>query len=418
MPKFDKLKNKEFEETAKKSSETVLVVMVKKIKNENLFDYKENTEDITDTADLEESIKQLGFIDPIEVTDYGMAEGEFTIISGHRRRAAGVKQGVTVFPCLVRKFNNEAEIKNYVLLANSHRDSSKDPLLIAKRYRENKKYLKEQGQITNIREEVAKRLGLSTKQADRYNKLLDIIPEVWAMIQSGIVGMSSVLKMALYSEAQQQEILDILIDCNNEGVKLSREKCEMLISAYSRGMKSYNEIINSANLIKQETDDEFGDDDDKIVIDEFIDEQQDDAIISSELKSDEENEAGGKDGDINCEQFNETSVNTYLKGEADGADDKKQIPDKKTVISEVEQRKQRGANINKIIKTLKDSFNELYIFDDEKAAAAAVETMQDIMSIMLNELNAICSKYNNRELFDKGIEKFLADLKKYGIKIN
>ena len=399
--KFDKIKMDAFKEAAQKSNETAVVVMVKKIKNENLFDYKYNSEDITDTADLEESIKQLGFTDPIEITDYGMPEGQYTILSGHRRRSAGVKLGIRIFPCLVRNFNSEAEIKNYVLLANSHRDSSKDPLLIAKRYRETKEYLKEQGQTTNFREEIAKRMGLSAKQADRYNRLLDIIPEGWALIQGNIVGMSSILKMSLHSEEEQREILEMLMECNNEGVRLSRDKCENIIEAYKNGIKSYGEFKKQDNVKFNDfsNDETDGDIDD-------VDDQRE--LFKNDAEYDSSDKNGGTDNNIINIEDN-SSLNSAGNGEVKNAENPKD--DIKPAISEIEKRNQRGVNINKIIGALETNFNEFYSFENDETAVLTMKSMQGIINIIIDELENIGAKYNKKEQFINGLTELAEKIK-------
>ena len=65
---------KSFENVAKASAERAQVIVVKMISNDRLLDYPKNHEDVQDTADLENSIKELGFTDPIEVTAFGQAE--------------------------------------------------------------------------------------------------------------------------------------------------------------------------------------------------------------------------------------------------------------------------------------------------------------------------------------------------------
>lgn len=117
---------------AQASNEKANVITVKMVSDENLIDYAKNNEDITDTTDLENSMKELGFTDPIEATDYGMEEGKYTIVSGHRRRMAGRNVGIKTFPVIVKHFKSDEEVRNYVLLANSQRDSAKDPLLFAR----------------------------------------------------------------------------------------------------------------------------------------------------------------------------------------------------------------------------------------------------------------------------------------------
>ena len=175
----------------------------------------------------------VGFIDPIEVTSFGMPDGEYKIVSGHRRRAAGQNCGMEIFPCLIRSFNNEHEMQNYVLLANSHRDSSKDPLLFCTRYRLHEEYLTDIDYKGNIRDEVAKRLGLSVQQADRYaqfNKI--VIKEIWDYVREEKIGMSSVLGMAVHTPDEQQEIFLKINSLLEEGVKLNRVRCESLIQLY------------------------------------------------------------------------------------------------------------------------------------------------------------------------------------------
>ena len=74
---FGKLNNKTFSNVSKMSEEKSQVITVKMIPNDKLNDYPNNREDVADTLDLENSIKQLGFTDPIEVTAFGQPDGEY-----------------------------------------------------------------------------------------------------------------------------------------------------------------------------------------------------------------------------------------------------------------------------------------------------------------------------------------------------
>jgi len=233
------------------SSSFADVIQFKMIKNENLFDSQYNNEDIEDTLDLENSINELGFTDPLEVTDfYDIGEGNYTIVSGHRRRSAGVKQNISKFPCIIRSFKNEEELKNYILLSNSHRDSSKDPLLFCKRYRVHEAYLEESNFKGSKREEIAKRFGISAKQVDRYNQFNHVISPVWDMVRDGTVGMSSVVGMAAFGKIEQNAILNILLDCIKHGDKLTRENCEKIIKGYKSGKKTYEDILKMDEIMK------------------------------------------------------------------------------------------------------------------------------------------------------------------------
>ena len=246
---------KKIKEVEKLSAEKAQVITLQMINTKKLIDYPRNGEDIEDTLDIENSIKEIGFTDPIEVTGFGMDEGKFMIVSGHRRRAAGVKTGMEIFPCIVRNFSNDEEVRNYVLLSNSQRDSAKDPLLFVKRYKMHEEYLKESGFSGSIREEVAKRLGISVQQADRYKQFNKIILPVWDLVRNEEVGMSSVLPMSSHAPEEQAEIYNIIVECMSsmgEDEKPNRKTVKMIIDKYREGARSWNEIVE---MTSQRVDD-------------------------------------------------------------------------------------------------------------------------------------------------------------------
>lgn len=236
--------SKSFAEVAQKSEEKASVVVLQNINTNDLLDNPKNGEDISYTADLEDSMREMGFTDPIEVTDYGVPEGKYMILSGHRRRAAGVKVGMSVFPCLVRHFESEAEVQNYTLLSNNQRDSAKDPLLFCKRYKMHEQYLKDIGFTGNFREEIAKRLGISVQHADRYNAMNRVILTVWDMVRAEQVGMSAVIPLASHSENEQKEIVSIMQEAQGQGVNLTRDTVKKIVDGYRSGKKTWAEIAN------------------------------------------------------------------------------------------------------------------------------------------------------------------------------
>lgn len=198
----------------------------------DLTDYPRDLEDITDTAELEDSMKQIKFCDPLDVTDFEMPEGKYMIISGRRRRAAAKKVGIFKFPVIVRHFESAQDIYNYVLLMNYYRDSMKDTLLYARRYRMHEEYLKESGFEGSIREEVAKRLGLSVQQADRYRQFNKVIQPVWEMVARKEVAVSSVVPMAPLSPEDQSCVVESMRSCLESGIKLTRKRVKAIVEAH------------------------------------------------------------------------------------------------------------------------------------------------------------------------------------------
>jgi len=239
---------KAFDEVGKKSAEKANVVVLKNIADEDLIDYPANNEDLLDTADLENSIEEVGFTDPIEVTSFNQPEGKFMIVSGHRRRVAGRNKGVKFFPSIVKSFNDENELQNYVLLANAHRDSSKDPLLYCKRYKLHEEYLKSINFKGSIISEVAKRLGVSSSQAERYKSMSKVISPVWDMVRDDVVGMSSVTPLAILPLSEQELVLEIFNQYLANGIDLTRPVVKKIIDEFKDGKRTYDEIFTESEL--------------------------------------------------------------------------------------------------------------------------------------------------------------------------
>jgi len=225
---------KRFGEVAKNTMVNTNSAAVQLIENSALIDYPRNDEDISYTEDIENSIRELGFTDPVEITDFGMREGEYMILSGHRRRAAGVKCGMDLFPCIIKSFDNDSDVQKYVLLANSQRNAVRDPLLYCRRYKMHEQQLKSVNFQGSLREEIAKRLGMSVQQADRYNQMNKIIPPVWELVRKDAVGMSGVLPMSVLNHEEQREIFEILQKSIDGGLQMTREKVKKIIADYKK----------------------------------------------------------------------------------------------------------------------------------------------------------------------------------------
>lgn len=236
-----------FSSVGKESSKFSQVPPIMMLHNEDILDYPHNDEDISDIKDIVTSIKTFGFTDPIEVTDFGMDEGKYMIVSGHRRRAAGTACGINEFPCILIKLPvsdkpNYDPIADYVLMANSQRDSGKDPLLLVRRYKRHKALLVSQG-IPDFRKQLAERMGISVATASRLEAVSQLIPTALKFIEDDVVGMSSICSLNQFSETEQEEICKIISECSeaNDG-HVSRDTMKDIINGYKNGYRSWREI--------------------------------------------------------------------------------------------------------------------------------------------------------------------------------
>lgn len=226
---------------AKEANKNNKTAFVKMISNDDLLDNPKNAEDITDTADLEASISAIGFVDPIEVTPFGAPEGKYMIVSGHRRRASGVKLGYTEFPCLVHDFQSDAEVENWLLYLNNYRDSSKDPLLYMRRCQAVKAYLEETGFKGNLHEEIARRLGISRKTVFDYLALGKLIEPIQLLVKAGL-GRSNVQPVAQFDPDDQAQIYEIMQDAQSQDVELTRTLLKQICDSYTDGKRTWAEI--------------------------------------------------------------------------------------------------------------------------------------------------------------------------------
>ena len=413
--------SKAFENTKKTEQEKAQVIVVQNIHNENLIDNPKNGEDISMVDDLVVSMEQNGFTDPMEVTDFGMENGKYMILSGHRRRAAGVQVFGKdfAFPCVVRHFKNEQEVQNYTLMANSQRDSAKDPCLFCTRYKLHEQYLKDSGFKGNIREEVAKRLGISVQQADRYNAINRVILPVWDMIRAEIVGMSSVQPMAKHSEAEQIEIYNIMQEALKKDVALTRDTVKKIVDNYRNGKKTWAEIADlprdsglplsgPANIEPGETkepgernrNDEVRHDFDPIAA-EYDKMDEDKAKWEEEQKKEAEDEIE----DSNTFEEIEESVETETSNEENK--EKHQLTrEEKELKMGVEFAKQ----LEKLDTTLSSAF---YRCEDENAALSLLNNMKSVTLALIDEMYRLSADYDKIDDFHSALEAVVDSIKQY-----
>lgn len=414
--KFDKAKGtiSNIQKIAQASQEKANLITIKYYNDENLLDYPKNNEDILNTEDIEKSIEEQGFTDPIEITDFGMEDGMFTIISGHRRRVAGRNKGMKSFPCILRHFNDENSVRNYVLFANSQRDSAKDPLLFCKRYKMHEDYLIESGFKGALREEVASRLGISTQQADRYKSFNKIILPVWDMVRDETVGMSSVLPMAKHTIEEQEEILTILKEALEDKQNLTRDLCNQIIKGYREGKKSYLDIIQTEIPFMNKPNYQQG-----VSVMNVSEQAEQEQAESSEqevspLRNNEVNyDASHREGlentvpNLESEKLDSNDMVAIELASKQGKEDKHEK-------SEEEKKLANGEKISNLMEKLETVLNDFYTFTDSKSALTVVGSMANLAKVMFAEMEDITDKYQlDEKKFHSHIEGLIKELKSY-----
>lgn len=378
----------------KVEQEKAQVVALQNISNDNLIDNPKNGEDISFTADLEESMKQNGFTDPMEVTDFGMDNGKYMILSGHRRRMAGVKVfgKEFFFPCIVRHFDNAEQVQNYTLMANAQRDSAKDPCLFCARYKLHEEYLESIGFKGSKREEIAKRLGISAQQADRYNNMNKIILPVWDMVRAEIVGISSVQPMAKHTKEEQLVIYNIMQSAVDKGVNLSRDTVKKIVDGFREGKTTWEEIADMPR-------------DSGLPLNGFAD--------SEPSESRDNGESGNRNDEVNREHDPiadeldamdeaEREWNENQQDNEDGAEEKEKhepTPEEKAL--------KLGEDIAKQLAKLDTSLQDIWKCKDKESAVDIVINMKSTMLALVDEMVRVSDDWEINEEADKALTEIV-----------
>lgn len=377
----------------KVEQEKAQVVALQNISNDNLIDNPKNGEDISFTADLEESMKQNGFTDPMEVTDFGMESGKYMILSGHRRRQAGIKVfgKEFFFPCIVRHFDNAEQVQNYTLMANAQRDSAKDPCLFCARYKLHEEYLESIGFKGSKREEIAKRLGISAQQADRYNNMNKIILPVWDMVRAEIVGISSVQPMAKHTKEEQLVIYNIMQSAVDKGVNLSRDTVKKIVDGFREGKTTWEEIADMPR-------------DSGLPLNGFAD--------SEPSESRDNGESGNRNDEVNREHDPiadeldamdeaEREWNENQQENEDGEEKEKHEP------TPEEKALKLGEDIAKQLAKLDTSLQDIWKCKDKESAVDIVINMKSTMLALVDEMVRVSDDWEINEEADKALTEIV-----------
>lgn len=381
----------------KVEQEKAQVVALQNISNDNLIDNPKNGEDISFTADLEESMKQNGFTDPMEVTDFGMDNGKYMILSGHRRRMAGVKVfgKEFFFPCIVRHFDNAEQVQNYTLMANAQRDSAKDPCLFCARYKLHEEYLESIGFKGSKREEIAKRLGISAQQADRYNNMNKIILPVWDMVRAEIVGISSVQPMAKHTKEEQLVIYNIMQSAVDKGVNLSRDTVKKIVDGFREGKTTWEEIADMPR-------------DSGLPLNGFAD--------SEPSESRDNGESGNRNDEVNREHdpiadeldAMDEAEREWNKNQQDNEDGEDEAEEKEKHEPTPEEKALKlGEDIAKQLAKLDTSLQDIWKCKDKESAVDIVINMKSTMLALVDEMVRVSDDWKINEEADKALTEIV-----------
>ncbi len=166
---------------------------------------------------LTQSIKENGILSPLIVRP--IDNGEYEIISGHRRLFAGKRAELTEVPAFVTELDRD---KATIVLVDSnlHREHLL-PSEKAFAYKMKVEAMNRQGERTDLTSsQVGKRLntydviaeesGESRNQIHRYIRLTKLLPKLLEYVDEGRIAFTPAVELSYLNDIEQQDLIEII----------------------------------------------------------------------------------------------------------------------------------------------------------------------------------------------------------------
>ena len=187
--------------------------------------FEEHPYKVIDNEEMEQLVRSInnnGVLTPIIVRP--LVNGEYEIVSGHRRLFACQKLGINSIPAIVKELSREDAILEMVD-SNLYREHIL-PSEKAKAYKMKMDAMKRQGERTDLTlspmatklaidsaAEIGNAAGESRDQVFRYIRLNLLIPELLDMVDEGRIAFRPAVEL---SHLQEQEQYDLLTTIESE----------------------------------------------------------------------------------------------------------------------------------------------------------------------------------------------------------
>lgn len=164
-----------------------------------------------------ESIKTYGVLQPAIVRP--TKDGDYEILSGHRRKHACELAGRKTIPAIVRELDDDSAII-FMVDSNLQRENIL-PSERAAAYKMKLEALKRQGARTDLtsaqvvpklsaREKVAEEAGVNRMEVTRYIRLTELQPELQQMVDDKKIAFTPAVEISYLKPEEQKMLLDTI----------------------------------------------------------------------------------------------------------------------------------------------------------------------------------------------------------------
>lgn len=193
-----------------------------------LHSFKDHPFRVVPDEKLLESVKEYGVLSPLLARK--REDGEYELISGHRRKAAAEQVELEKLPVLVRELTDEETV---ILMVDSN--IQRENLLPSEKafaYRMKVEAIKRQGQKglkrANAREVVAEEAGVNRMEITRYIRLTYLIPEILGLVDGKQLPVTTAVELSYLTEEEQRNVLESgVIPSLTQAKKLREEFFEL-----------------------------------------------------------------------------------------------------------------------------------------------------------------------------------------------
>ena len=196
------------------------IVQAMQLPVEKLRPFEGHPFQVKDDAEMDQlvfSILTQGLLTPISVRP--IENGEYEVISGHRRLYACQKAGIETVPALIYTLDRDAATIAMVD-SNLHREKIL-PSEKAFAYKLKLNAMQRQGQRTDLTsDQVGRKLetaeiigeqgGDSKTQVRRYIRLTELIPKILRMVDDGKIALTPAVELSYLTKQEQRDLLETM----------------------------------------------------------------------------------------------------------------------------------------------------------------------------------------------------------------
>ena len=190
------------------------MIQAMQLPTEKLRPFEGHPFQVKDDAEMDQlvfSILTQGLLTPISVRP--IENGEYEVISGHRRIHACKKAGIETVPALIYTLDRDAATIAMVD-SNLHREKIL-PSEKAFAYKLKLDAIKHQGKtsrhvVGKLESADCVSEGESGRQVQRYIRLTELIPEILTMVDNGKIALTPAVELSYLRKQEQRDLLETM----------------------------------------------------------------------------------------------------------------------------------------------------------------------------------------------------------------